>query len=120
VRVGPGDWFALGHVEAVRAALGVAAGSAQSEDVGIRSVQPGEPIAVRVGRVVALALLDVPEGSADVGVDAATDTAEVTLGAADDYELGRLVVRCQVAAAAEGLTATLVGRAATTVTVTLG
>jgi coenzyme F420-0:L-glutamate ligase / coenzyme F420-1:gamma-L-glutamate ligase len=120
VRVGPGDWFALGHVEAVRAALGVTAGSAQSEEVGIRSVQPGEPLAVRVGRVVALALLDVPEGSADVGVDADTGTAEVTLGATDDYELGRLVVRCQVAAAAEGLTATPVGRAATTVTVTLG
>jgi hypothetical protein len=29
-------------------------------------------------------------------------------------------VRCQVAAAAEGLTATPVGRAATTVTMTLG
>ncbi len=37
VRVGPGDWFALGHVEAVRAALGVPAGSALSQEVGIRS-----------------------------------------------------------------------------------
>ena len=80
------------------------AGSAQSEEVGIRSVQPGEPLAARVGRVVALALLDVPEGSADVGVDAESGTAEVTLGAPDDYDLGRLVVRVEVAAASEGLT----------------
>jgi coenzyme F420-0:L-glutamate ligase/coenzyme F420-1:gamma-L-glutamate ligase len=120
VRVGPGDWFALGHVEAVRSALGVVAGSAGSEEVGIRSVQPGEPLAVRVGRVVALALLDVPEGSADVGVDAGAGTAEVTLGASDGYELGRLVVRVEVAAASEGLGTRLVGRSAATVTVALG
>jgi coenzyme F420-0:L-glutamate ligase / coenzyme F420-1:gamma-L-glutamate ligase len=119
VRVGPGDWFALGHVEAVRAALGVSAGSAASEEVGIRSVQPGEPLAVRVGRVVALALLDVPEGSADVGVDAASGTAEVALGATDDYELGRLVVRVEVAAASEGLTPQVVGRSAAGVVVAL-
>lgn len=45
VRVGPGDWFALGHVEALRAALGVAPGSALSEEVGIRSVLPDEKLA---------------------------------------------------------------------------
>ena len=120
VRVGPGDWFALGHVEAVRSALGVVAGSAQSQEVGIRSAQPGEPFAARVGRVVALALLGVPEGSADVGVDAQSGTAEVTLGATDDYELGRLVVRSEVAAASEGLSTRVVGRSAGTVTVALG
>jgi len=120
VRVGPGDWFALGHVEAVRAALGVAPGSAESEEVGIRSVQPGEPLEARVGRVVALALRDVPEGSADVGVDAASGTAEVTLGAPDDYDLGRLVVRVEVAAASEGVSARIVARSTTTVTLALG
>ena len=119
VRVGPGDWFALGHVEAVRAALGVSAGSAASEEVGIRSVQPGEPLAARVGRVVALALLDVPEGSADVGGDAASGRAEVALGATDDYALGRLVVRVEVAAASEGLTPQVVGRSAAGVIVAL-
>ena len=31
--------------------------------------------------------------------------AEVTLGAPDDYDLGRLVVRVEVAAASEGLRA---------------
>ncbi len=120
VRVGPGDWFALGHVEALRAALGVHPGSALSREVGIRSVQPGEPLGARVGRVVALALLDVPEGSADVGVDEANGTAEVTLGAPDGYDLGRLVVRAEVAAASEGLGARQVRRSGTAVTLTFG
>ena len=105
VRVGPGDWFALGHVEALRSALGVAPGSELSEAVGIRPVQPGEQLAARVGRVVALALLDVPDGSADLGVDEEAGTAEVTLAAPDAYDLGRLVVRLAVAAASEGLSA---------------
>ena len=94
-------------------------GARQSEEVGIRSVQPGEPLAARVGRVVALALLDVPEGSADVGVDEASETAEVTLGAPDDYELGRLVVRCEVAALSEGLRARVTTRSDDTVTLRL-
>jgi coenzyme F420-0:L-glutamate ligase / coenzyme F420-1:gamma-L-glutamate ligase len=103
VRVGPGDWFALGHVEAVRAALGVEPGSAAAHEVGIRSVAPDEALTARVARVVALALLDVPDGAADVGVDEYRGTAEVSLGAPDDYDLGRLVVRAEVAAASEGL-----------------
>ncbi|HYN65550.1 MAG TPA: coenzyme F420-0:L-glutamate ligase [Ornithinibacter sp.] len=119
VRVGPGDWFALGHVEALRAALGVEPGSAAAVEVGIASVQPDEGMTARVGRVVALALLDVPEGSADVGVDEAAGVAELTLGAPDDYDLGRLVVRAQVAAAAEGLRARLTTRATGSVVVTL-
>ena len=120
VRVGPGDWFALGHVEALRAALGVPAGSALSQAVGIRPVQPGEPLGPRVGRVVALALLDVPEGSADVGVDEASGSAEVTLGAPDGYDLGRLVVRAEVAAASEGLGTRQVRRTGTAVTLAFG
>ena len=44
----------------------------------------------------------------------------MTLGAPDDYDLGRLVVRVEVAAAAEGLAARVAVRSATTVTVTLG
>jgi coenzyme F420-0:L-glutamate ligase / coenzyme F420-1:gamma-L-glutamate ligase len=103
VRVGPGDWFALGHVEAVRAALGVEPGSQASHEVGIPSVAPDEALGARVGRVVALALREVPGGSADVGVDDHRGTAQVSLGAPDDYDLGRLVVRAQVAAASEGL-----------------
>ena len=56
----------------------------------------------RVARVVALALLDGPRASADVGVDEGTATAEVSLGAADDYDLGRLVTRLEVAAPPRG------------------
>jgi coenzyme F420-0:L-glutamate ligase / coenzyme F420-1:gamma-L-glutamate ligase len=105
VRTGPGDWFATGHVEAVRSTLGAPPGSAAAQEVGVRSVRPDEALAARVGRVVALSLLDVPDGSADVGVDSTLGSAEVVLGAPDDYELGRLVTRCQVAAHAEGLRA---------------
>ena len=119
VRVGPGDWFALGHVEALRAGLGVAPGSAESDEVGIASVQPDEALSARVGRVVALALLDVPDGSADVGVDEDAGVAEVTLGAPDDYDLGRLVVRAQVAAASEGLRARVAPRGTGSVSITL-
>lgn len=44
----------------------------------------------------------------------------MTLGAPDDYELGRLVVRVEVAAASEGLVPRLVRRSSTMVTLTLG
>jgi coenzyme F420-0:L-glutamate ligase/coenzyme F420-1:gamma-L-glutamate ligase len=110
LRTGPGDWFALGHVEAVRQALGVAAGSSAAREVGVPSTRTDEPFPTRVGRVVALALRDVPGGSADVGLEEPAESAEVTLGAADDYDLGRLVTRCQVAAFSEAMEATLVGR----------
>ena len=51
VRTGPGDWFRLGPVEAVREALGVAPGSTDSERIGIRSVgaDPVGPPAIVVG-----------------------------------------------------------------------
>lgn len=117
VRTGPGDWFATGHVEAVRSALGVAPGTPAAHAVGVASVLPDEPLEVRVGRIVALTLLDVPEGSADVGVDAERGSAEVSLAAPDDYDLGRLVTRCEVAAHSEGLRAIVLERAAGSVTV---
>ena len=116
VRTGPGDWFALGHVEALRTALGAAPGSAAAEVVGVPSVNPDEPLGVRVGRAVALTLLAAPEVSADVGVDEVADTAEVALGAAEDYDLGRAVTRLEVAAASEGLRASMVGHAPGTAT----
>lgn len=118
VRTGPGDWFALGHVEAVRSALGVPPGSDASEGVGITSVRGQDPLVERVARVVALALHDVPSGSADVGVDERAGTAEVALAADDPYELGRLVTRAEVAAASESLVATVTAR--TPASVTLG
>ncbi len=116
VRTGPLDWFALGPVEALRAALGVTPGSAGSAEVGLRSVGP-EPLADRVGRAVALALRDVPDGSADVAVG--DDDAELVLAAEDPYDLGRLVVRVEVAAASEDLTAGLASRTPTSATLRL-
>ena len=103
VRTGAGDWFALGHVEAVRAALGVPPGTAPATEVGLPPASADEPFAARVGRVVALALHAAPEGSADVGVDERAGSAEVTLSAPDGFELGRLVTRCEVAAHSEDL-----------------
>jgi coenzyme F420-0:L-glutamate ligase/coenzyme F420-1:gamma-L-glutamate ligase len=55
VRTGPGDWFAMGHVEAVRAALGHPPGSASSYAVGIPSVNR-ETTAARMARAIRLAL----------------------------------------------------------------
>lgn len=118
VRTGPGDWFALGHVEAVRAALGAAPGTQAAREVGIASAGGPEELAVRVGRVVALALLEVPDGSADVEVSGA-GVAELTLAASDDFELGRLATRVEVAAHSEDLRAAVRARAATSVTVIL-
>lgn len=119
VRAGSGDWFAMGHVEAVRAALGVAPGSSESEEVGIRSVG-AEPFADRVARVVALTLFADEDASVDLEITvdegdgvgdggAVENLALVTLGAADDFALGRLAQRLEVAAASEDLTATLTG-----------
>jgi len=112
VRTGPDDWFAMGHVEAVRAALGVAPGSTDSEAVGIRSVV-AETFADRVSRVVALTLFADEDASVDLEVTAGTAhsgaAAVVTLGAADDFALGRLAQRLEVAAASEDLVAVLTG-----------
>lgn len=116
VRTGPGDWFALGPVEALRAALGVAPGGRDSEAVGLRSVAP-ESLGVRVGRVVALALHDVPDGSVDVEVGAGA--AELVVAAPDPYDVGRLVVRTEVAAASEDLSAELVTRGTASATLRL-
>ena len=119
VRTGAGDWFALGHAEAVRSALGAGPGSPEARAVGVASVRPEETLAARVGRVVALALLDEPEGSADVGVDEAGGSADVTLAAGDGYDLGRIVARAEVAAHSEGLRARVTGRGASSVVVAL-
>jgi coenzyme F420-0:L-glutamate ligase/coenzyme F420-1:gamma-L-glutamate ligase len=118
VRTGPGDWFALGHVEAVRASLGAPPGSAAAAAVGIPATDP-EPLGDRVGRVVALALLDVRDGSADVAVDEAGGSAELSLAAPDAYDLGRLVSRVVVAASAEALSCSAPSRGGPSATVRL-
>jgi coenzyme F420-0:L-glutamate ligase/coenzyme F420-1:gamma-L-glutamate ligase len=127
VRTGAGDWFALGHVEALRAALGVQPGTADSESVGIRSVAP-ESFADRVARVVALTLFEDEDASLDLEITGEGDwpayeavVATVTLGASDAYRLGRLTQRLEVAAVSEDLRASTIGEptAEHSITVTL-
>lgn len=103
VRTGPTDWFALGHVEAVRDALGVPPGSTRSAAVGLRPVGE-DPLGARAGRVVALALVTEPEAAVtSVGPAAADPRVLLTVSATSDYLLGRVVSRLEVAAAAEDL-----------------
>ncbi|MFN8097425.1 MAG: coenzyme F420-0:L-glutamate ligase [Dermatophilaceae bacterium] len=99
LRTGPGDWFALGHVEAARAALGVEPGSARSREIGIRSVNR-EPLEARVRRALALAGAD----GADIGPkEAGGDTASASIAVTDPYAAGRLVARLEVALWSEDL-----------------
>lgn len=98
-RTGPSDWFALGHREAVRAALGAPPGSTAAEEVGVASVGP-EPEEERGARAVRLALLGHPEGRV---------TGSAGLGyavhATDPVTAGRVAARLEVALAGEDVRA---------------
>ena len=107
VRTGPEDWFGYGMVEAVRAALGVEPGSATASEVGIAFIAP-EQVATRARRALRIALLTCPGASGEV------DTATIWLVAPDDYTLGVVATRAEVALRGEGLTATLSHLPATT------
>jgi len=102
VRTGPGDWFALGHAEAVRAALGVDPGSELSERVGVMDVLP-EPVVVRVGRAVAVAVHDLDSVGVDVGPD------QVVVTGPDPVDVGLAAARVAVALWGEGLAARVAG-----------
>lgn len=104
VRTGPGDWFRSGPVEAVREALGVAAGSALSEEIGIRSVSL-EDVPTRARRAIDLALHPLRP---DVAGTVTGTPAEVTvrIEASDAYLLGQAVARLHVALASEDLVVT--------------
>ncbi len=117
VRTGPTDWFGSGRVEAVRASLGVEAGTELAREVGIPSALP-EPTAVRLERAGRVALLGVGGVTACAGPDG------VTLHGDDAFTLGVAASRLAVALQGEGLSAT-VGRPQTfeahlRVSVTLG
>lgn len=100
IRAGSEDWFDYGRAEAVRAALGVEAGQALAERVGIPTVG-SEDLAVRLARAVAVALLGAPDVGIDVGA------AELHLSSPTAYQLGVAASRLQVALWGEGLTTTL-------------
>lgn len=98
VRTGPGDWFALGHHEAVRSALGAAPGTAAAQEVGVPSVLP-EDDDVRAARAVRLALL----GHDRVDVAVTGTLAEgLTVTSPDAVLAGRVAARLEVALAGEG------------------
>jgi len=100
VRTGPDDWFSLGQAEAVRAALGVEPGSEQATVVGIPSMS-GETPVDKANRALRVALLSCPDASGLVEGDI------VQVVAADDFALGVVATRAQVALHGEGLTTTL-------------
>ncbi len=85
-----GDWFRLGHVEAVRAALGVPHGV-----VEVASVLP-ETVDVRLRRAVALATHPRSAATADVSDDVVTLTGE-------PYDVGHLSARLLAALWTEDL-----------------
>lgn len=103
IRTGPGDWFGLGRVEAVRAALGVEPGSAQATVVGIPSID-SETLTDKANRALRVALLSCPDASGHVEGDT------VQLVAADDFALGVAAARAQVALRGEGLVADVTQR----------
>lgn len=98
VRTGPDDWFGLGQTEAVRAALGVQPGSAEATVVGIRPVG-SETLADKANRALRVALLLCPDASGHV------DGNTIRLVADDDFSLGVVATRAQVALHGEGLKA---------------
>lgn len=99
VRTGPTDWFAVGHREAVRAALGAAPGTPQAEVVGVPSVAPEVP-EERASRAVRLAVLG--HAGAQVHGSAAQGYA---VRAADPVTAGRVAARLEVALAGEDVEA---------------
>jgi len=98
VRVGPADWFAYGHVEAVHASLGVGAG-----DVDAPSIVPDGPVGPRVARAVRVALHHL--SARDVRLQVAAGSVAVT--GADPVLRGVVAQRLLSALWAEGLAAEL-------------
>lgn len=118
VRSGPQDWFALGRAEAVRAALGIEPGSADSEQVGIASVHP-ESVLQRTARALRVALSDPLCEPVGADLDPQReDVVRVDL-TGPDPELGRAWGRLDVALAGEDLRSDLAARPAGAVHLTI-
>ena len=99
IRTGRGDWFALGHVEAVRAALGIEPGSSAAQEVGVRGLTP-EPLVDRARRAVRAAshlesFRAEPTAAAEAEVSA--NGSCIVLLAPEAYAAGRAVARLEVA-----------------------
>ncbi|MGQ7295029.1 coenzyme F420-0:L-glutamate ligase [Quadrisphaera sp. KR29] len=98
VRTGPADWFAHGHVEAVRAALGLA-----EREVAAPPIAPGGPVGERAARAVGVA-------AAGRGLRGAAVSADGALLAVTGpaYDVGAAVERLLAALWAERLEADVV------------
>ncbi|MCA0290095.1 MAG: coenzyme F420-0:L-glutamate ligase [Actinobacteria bacterium] len=106
IRTGRGDFFAMGHIEGVRAALGVPPGTDVASRAGIRSVT-AESLGERLQRALRVALDNDPGGPAPVQAHiehAETGDALVTLHGTEDYAMGRARARLEVALWSESLT----------------
>ena len=109
LRTGRGDFFAMGHLEATRAALGAPPGSPTAARVGIPGVTL-EPVAERLQRALRLALGADPHRGPAVhssvrAISQAPQQLVVTLAGADDFALGRAFSRLEVALWSESLVA---------------
>jgi coenzyme F420-0:L-glutamate ligase / coenzyme F420-1:gamma-L-glutamate ligase len=95
------DWFRLGHVEAVRAALGAPAGAVEPP-----SVLP-EPVLHRAARAAILALRGAPDLAADppYAVEEVDGAARVSVRVPDAFAAGVCASRLRTALWAEDLSA---------------
>lgn len=98
VRTGPADWFAFGHVEAVRAALGLG-----EREVAPPPIAPGGPVPDRVVRAV-----DVAAAGRGLGAAAVSADGEVLAVSGPAFDVGVAVERLRAALWAERLEADLV------------
>ena len=109
VRVGDGDWFALGSQEAVRAALGVPPGPGSGSAHGPRPVA-GDTLARRVIRAVDVAFrphLDDWHGGVAVagptGAAAGERVGDLVVSGSNAFGVGVVAARLQVALRGEGV-----------------
>lgn len=101
VRVGPGDWFAHGHVEAVAAALGVEAGTGA---VPPPPIDPRRSMEERLTRAAAVARAGRGVGATLVVETAAGDDSAVSVTLdGEPLHVGVALERLRVAAWAERL-----------------
>lgn len=91
------DWFRLGHVEAVRAALGVAPDEVEAPAV------TSEPLSRKVGRAVEVAAAVAPPHQESLHCDVSDDGRTVAVAAPDGFTVGVVVTRLLAALWTEDL-----------------
>ncbi len=95
------DWFALGHVEAIRSALGAPPGGAVAAQIGI-AANAAEPEGARLQRAITLSLHGAVPAIDRNSIAITASTLSISVD--DDYQRGWAVARLEVALHSEGLT----------------